>query len=451
MATVSNDPFTSRINEVKSQPKEDPFTKRSKDVQSKSKSYWDQTLDMIFSPQDSAFEEGLGQVIRSAGTAIAGIPGNVIQSVKSLSENLPESPIKSEPSFIQKKGREYLEKIPTSSQLQESFDEKTSGKYKPTSRGEEFAQETIGDIASLLVPASKLSSVAKAIAIGSIGNLTKEGLKELGASGSTQEYTKMGSMLLASMFNPKGAMDYTKKLYDRAASFIPKDAKIPAANFLSKVQDLENQLNKGLTSIPSKAPVLSALEEMKKNIHQGELPINNLMELKRNLNEQKTIRIYDPELRGQNKVKDSLKKNYKEATKILDEAIEEYGKSNPEFLKYYRPANSAFGGIQQSKKIADTISRSMKGYKAKSIGLGLILEGVLHPQAIIPTVATGVGAFGALKSGELMTRIIRNPTLRKYYIQTITEAAKDNSMSTLRSLQVLDRKLADEESKDNSR
>jgi len=409
----------------------DPFQKRLEQREKASDSLWDQFTDMLFSSEETPFEQGLGQAMRAIGPTIAGIPGDFVQLAK----------------LVSKKGKhgigEHLDFIPTSQSLTEKFDVATEGKYQPGSRSESLAQEFGSDVAALMLPAKGASSVLKALGVAAAGNLAKEGVKELGAGETAQNATKIGTMFLTSLFNPKGAQKYTNSLYNKAYAELPKEAIVDSKKFVTRLDALENNLSRGLKNVPSKAPVLNAIEDVKRNVKYNTVDINELLEAKKNLNEQRRIRIYDPELRGQKKVQADLKKHYGQLSGIINEAIEDYGKTNPSFLKSYKMADNAYAGIQQSQRASEFISRNIKDYKFHS-GLGALAQVIFSPGTVLPTAAAAGAAFSGLKSYELMHRIFMNPTLRKYYVKSVLEASKENAPALMKNIRALDKAYQEE-------
>jgi hypothetical protein len=426
----SENPFQQRLMEKQSR---NPFEKRSEEINESSESLWDSVMDFAFSSEETPFEYGLASAARGILPAVAGIPGDIIQTIKLLGSKEPKNK-------IQEYGRKILESFPTSQQLQEKYDVTTEGKYQPKSEQERFFQETGGDIASLLIPVTKASSALKAVGVGIGSNLVKEGVKNLGAGETSQTATKLGSMFLFSMFNPNGAKKFATNLYQKASSELPKNAMISTENFSKNLRGLENELSRGLKNIPSKAPVINAIEDVQRNIKEGHININDLTEAKRNLNEQRTIRIYDPEIVRDKKVKTDLKKNYGRLSNIIDDAISQYGKKNKEFYKYYQDANKAWAGIEQSKKGSQFLKRHLGNYKFQS-GLGLAAELLFYPSAIPATVATIGTGYAGLKSYELMNRILMNPVLRKYYIKSVMEAVKEDAPVMIKNIKKLDEEM----------
>lgn len=450
MVTNSN-PFQMRLNELSGENSDvkkannteiDPFQKRLDEKENLGSSLWNSFYDMIFSPEESALEYGIGSALRGIGTSLGGLPGDTVNlakgAVEKIEEKFPTPQIfKRQTTPIQKMGKEVLEKTPTTQSLTEKYDQLTQGKYIPKDQTEALLQEMGGDIATLLLPASSIGKTAKAISGAILGNLAKEGMKELEFGEGAQAGTKIGTIMAISMFNPSGAVKFVNNLYETAYANLPKEAQISAATFSKNLNNLKTELKKGLVNVESKKPVLNAINDIKRNIKKGNVSIRDLTEAKRNLNEQRTAKIYDPEFKGDKKSRAQLKKNYSRVAKTIDDAVEEYGKNNESFYKPYREAQQAWGGMEQSKKASQFINRTIKNYKlATSLGA---LAGLLK----VPGIGLGgVGAgYTGLKSYELMHRIMMNPTLRKYYINTILEASKESAPGVINNLKKMDSEL----------
>ena len=141
---MSFDPFTQRLQETQQIDQEEgqeedqrnPFEDRLKQNEDFSDSLWDSTMNTLFSEEELPFEQGLGQALRSIGTAVGGLPGDIIQLTKGASnwieEKFPTPEIlKRDPNIIQKLGKEALEKIPTSEDLKDKFDKLNDSQYAP--------------------------------------------------------------------------------------------------------------------------------------------------------------------------------------------------------------------------------------------------------------------------------------------------------------------------------
>lgn len=426
---------------------EDPFSERLQQKESIANTLWNDFYDMTFSPDETPFEKGLGQSLRSVGTTLGGLPGDLINLAKGAADALTKkSPFASPPkeNFAANLARQGIEKIPTSSDLMEKFDSITQGRYAPGSRSEEFAQELGSDLVTLRLAVKGWGSFFKMLGIGVGSNLAKEGAKELGIGEKGQAATKLGTMFALSTFNPKGANKFVEHLYNKAYSNLPKTAEINATPFIHKLDKLHTDLKKGLVNVESKKPVLNAIKDVERNIKGGRINIKSLTQAKRDLNEQRLAKIFDPEFKGTKKARAALKKNYGDLAKIMDKTIEEYGVKHPEFFAPYKEANIGWGGIEQSRKASKFIERTLKNPKTyyagmalsplfKSLGMGIGVKG-------------GVGAFGALKSYELMYRIMKNPVLRKYYGQMMMEASRENAPALIRNAEKLRKEMENTQS-----
>lgn len=339
------------ISETTTQKSENinPFKKRLEEKEQVGDSLWNGFYDMLFSPKETAFEHGIGSAMRGIGTSIVGFPGDITQMAKGAGEWLEKkfptpSIFRRESSIVQKAGKELLDKVPTTSQLMDKYDEMTQGKYVPKTRSEELLQQIGGDVALLMMPATTIGKASKAIAGGVLGNLASEGMKDLEYGEGAQAGAKIGTIMAVSLFNPTGAKKFTNHLYDTAYANLPQDAEISGVGLSKGLNNLQTNLKKGLVNVESKKPVLNAINDVERNIKDGKVNIRNLTEAKRNLNEQRSAKVYDPEFKGTRKARADLKKNYSRLASVIDDAIEEYGQTNESFYRPYKDANQAWGG-----------------------------------------------------------------------------------------------------------
>lgn len=448
---MNSNPFQARLQEIQGSPKEvesktDPFSERLNKKEEVSESLWNGFYDMVFSPEETPFDQGVGQALRSVSTSILGFPGDMVQMVKGASnwlEKKIQTPkmFQRDPNVLQKFGKNALEKIPSTGDLMEKFDKLTDNKYEPKSEQEALLQEIGSDVASLMIPARSVGGVFKALSGSILGNLAKEGVKGLDYGGKSQAAAKIGTMMAVSMINPKGADKYVDHLYNKAYSNLPKDAVISSERFSKDLINLKEDLKRGLVNVESKKPVLNAIRDVERNIKDGSVKIRDLTEAKKNLNEQRAAKIYDPEFKGGKKARESLKKNYGKLANAIDRSIEEYGKTNETFFRPYKEAQQGWAGIEQSKRASEFLKRTIKNYKlGSSISTGLALK--YFPQI---GIGSAVGAYSGLKSYEMMHRVFMNPTLRKYYMQTLIEASKDNAPGVIKNL----KKMNDDLEKEN--
>ncbi len=440
------DPFEQRLQENQSEM--DPFEARLKGRKSFSQKFWDGLMDLTFSPEETAFEQGLGQSIRGIATQLGGLPGDLSSLATGasqwLNETIPTPEIaKKEPNFVQNMGKKVLESLPTSESLQKKYDQLTDSQYEPKSDREALLQEIGGDAATFLLGAGTWTQALKALGVAAGSNLAKEGMKELGFNEGTQNATKIGTMFTLSMFNPRGARNYVRGLYRDAEAVLPRQASVSSVGLETRLNRLETDLSRGIRTVESKRPVLQGIEEVRRNINQGRVEIRNLTEAKRNLNEARTAKIYDPEFRGTRKVRRELRSNYSRLSRALDDSIYDYGTQNPEFTRLYRDAQRGWAGLEQSTRASNFFSRNLKRMKFQSSLASLI------PTYFFPgqTIALGATGFAGLKSYEFMHRIMLNPILRRHYMNAAIAATRESAPAMIKSLKKLDEAALKEEKK----
>jgi hypothetical protein len=331
-----------------------------------------------------------------------------------------------------------LKGLPTSQRMREAGKGLTGGKYEPKNAAEELGDEIVTDLTSLSVGGGR-SSFLKKLGVSIGANLSKEGVKLLGGSEGSQQLAKIGTMVGLSLVNPKGASKYASKLYAEAKQSLPKGASISSANLEEELGSLKAALEKG-GSAPSKTKAIEKINEIGKKIEGDQIQIDELVEFKKTINELRQG-LYQ-EFQGNKPGRLLAKKNLDSVSKGVDNAISEYGKTNPEWEKLYRSANEVYGTVAQSKKVSDWIGRTFipnqitKG--AASIGG---LAATLFKPIVVPAALAG---YAGLKGAELLVRIAKSPTLRKYYAESLKAAVRQDSSAVASNLKKLDAAMTKE-------
>lgn len=300
------------------------------------------------------------------------------------------------------------QRLPTSGELKKFSQEKTGGFTSPQNETERFADEIAETATSLLGPMKFRKSLG--IAVGS--TLAKEGTKILGLGETTQEASKLGTMLMLTAINPKGALKYASSQYDKARS-LAKGASIPVPKLKQNLDLLKNELEEGL-SHTSKNAVLKPINEMLEKSKGNMVSVNELTSAKRDLN---SI-MKDPELLTREK------KLLKVVGKEIDNAIKPYERINPAFKKAYRPANEIYGAVMQGTKAYDFIRKELGAKSVLNAALAEVALG--HPKYVIPTIEGSVGALGVAKAGDFFVRLAKSPELQKYYTKALIAASKED-------------------------
>lgn len=334
--------------------------------------------------------------------------------------------------------------FPKSEDIRENVTKTLFGKkLEPKNEWEQKADDLVSDFTALALPlpGMKLKFLKPALlALGA--NAASEGVGKIGGTEKQKAYTKIGTILAGSMINPKGAENLSKNLYSQARSARPTDAKVTAKNLTSSVDSLEKQLIKGDPGATSKRKSLGLIKDIKSKIKNNEIDIEELEQFKRDINEARSG-LFE-EFKVDKVGRKSAKRNLDTVSKYIDNTLKEYGKVNPEWEAFYRPANEVHGAIAQSKRVRNWIGKNMKyiGFPSIAAELGLYHFGS-------PSMAGGaIAGLGVLTAGlgtaEILSRVIKSPALRKHYTNVISGALKEDAIVVRENLRKIDNELRKE-------
>jgi len=387
---------------------------------------------------------------------IAGAPGNALQLLESvsapLSDLLGEERVSYEDSIVGKI-------LPTSRKLQEG----NSERLKPRTHGEEKASEFTRDLTSLLIPLpgkkgqivlkgldwlkSTSKRLMKSAGLVTAGIGAEELAEQMGVDPETAKNIKMATVMLGSLgtesgFN--GAEKYKNSLYSNMRQLRPSGAYVNGNQILQKARKLKIKLEKGGKS-PSSTKALEKTEELINKIRKGRgrISVEELEQFGIKTNELKSG-LYD-DFKGNKVGRKSAKANLNEFSDVVESGIEEYGKTNPKYHEARKAAQEAHGAIESSKKASRFLKRNIKQISTGGAGTVLI-EAVTNPAAILPTAGGALASFAGLKGAELISRIVKSPVLRKYYLNVIDGAVRKDVTFMNRNFEYLQKKIEDDPS-----
>lgn len=390
-----------------------------------------------------------------AAEAILGFPGDIVGFTKYLGESLPEIPnsFKKEPNFIQRAGRKVLESVPNSEDLKKFSSYITDGFTDPQGAAEELGDE-VSSLATVLINPSKAvqsfpkflktlgTSFAKAGAVKGAG----EGAKKLGATEGQQNAVELGTLFLTGLLGKKTADKFISQKYEKARSKIPKGTVLDTTDLYFSLENVEKELAKGL-STPTKDKVKESLKELKGKSSTGLMEADELVQSVHDINEiMNSKKLFDELNTSERKL---LKFRYDLVKDEAHKEISKYGKTNPEFYKEWTEANNGYGAIASSKKVGNWL-QSKVGTLPKHLAGSLALDVFLGHPAAIPTT---LGGYGLLKTGEFLTRIVKDPKLTNHYMKVILEGTNENLPGVIKHLDALDKEakkinsLRDQQSK----
>ena len=403
-------------------------------------------FDEIFieeSPQEDIFDQiqtdtasplgELGRHVARSGSRVSesllGLPGDVLRVGQIGAQQLEKGASK----VREKLGLEPLDSgikkpgIPGSSELKDLSVKIFGEKVLPQSKTESFIDDIVSDAAVLAVPVKGKIPFMRSIGTALAGNLAFKGAEKVGLDEKGQAAAKLGAFFLSGLAGKGNVKKYWSEQYKLAENAVPTGAQVETFALERKLDNLSHDLSKGI-STPSKEFVKTPLKNIRKKIKTGKISVDELVEIKRNINEHRG-KLYK-DLTGKQSINYAQGK-INDLSGLVDSEIAKYGKTNATFLNHYKNANEAFAGFNQSKRVGNWLGRQIK-----LIGKGplLILEG-LFPKLLPGTVASFVG----LKGGELVTRVLRNPTLRNYYGNLVKDAVKENTAGFIKNLRALEK------------
>lgn len=349
--------------------------------------------------------------------------------------------------------------LPSSADFQRISEKLTGGYTAPRNESEAALDEFIGDVGSFALPGGSNYSFARNLGIPLVANLAKEGIKYTGAADSTQAAVKNGTMFALDLLNPKKGLPsvgrYINSLFRDAEAAIPSGALADAKDLSSSLKDLKNLLRRG-GKAASDVPALKKISELENRILNNQISAHELPAFRVKINEAIS------ELGGFGvQLPKSVKRtaisklgNVKDA---VIKAGEKYGATNPEFLINWRNANEAAAVAHKSNYITNLIQKHFLTKFTSNAAKALFGLGVVPGAAYggLKGATVGLGATAGLASlyegTKILHRVIASPTLRKYYSNVITNASKNNIPSMMSNLSLLDKKLADEERKEQEK
>ena len=406
--------------------------------------------DLAFSPEETPFEKGLGTAIRGTASVGLGFPGNIAQLTKKAGKGVYDfiQPLLGLPESSNEEGMRLL---PTTTDVEKGFDIATEGRFAPTEEEKPY-YEAAQDIVSMFMPGSGPLKAWQRIGIPIAGQLTKEGIKTFGGKETAQELGKTGMTFALSVASLANGEKYASNLLQQSESLMPSGKMIDAKPVESIVNKLKGSTWFRGADIPSTRPAKQLIKAIEENISNGQIEGQMAVELRKNANEiQKNLGAFDIFSKSDKK-KAILHLN--QAKEAVMEGLEHYGKTqDPQFWKLNQEANRAYATIARSKVIKNFIEKHAPGLKSKT-AKGLFGTGALGAAGttLLKAPMIGLGAttgavtgMGTIKSLQILYRVMQDPKLRKYYINTLEYAAKENSKAMASNLQKLDELLQKEE------
>lgn len=347
-------------------------------------------------------------------------------------------------------------RLPTSQQLRE-FSEKASGGYtKPKTKFEEKVGETAADVASFAVGGggkTLLGTTARVLGIPIAGQLAKEGIEMAGGSEKTQQWGKLGTMLLMDLWGLRrgvgggGARKFGEKSLQEAERAIPKDALADVKVFQKSLDTLDKDLRSGITGAHT-SEAIRAIDEIKGHIHNGQMEAWRFPKIRRDINKlienMKGFSLEGPPRAIKRAAVDNLNK----VKSSLIQAGNRWGRGqSPEFFEKWRQGNEALAVFHRSNDIARFVSKATK-VRNPVLKVLMGVHGYHHPVSTFGLQAAKKGAELATRFPTAMVyRFMNSKVLRKLYTNVLQEATKGNSGAVASGVAKLEKEMEKEKIK----
>lgn len=409
--------------------------------------------------ESESTSEFLGRNISQAGAraaeGILGIPGNLKKQFQKELGELHKffdlgSPSEGQEEPEEGSVHELFMNPPGTSEIREHVTplvaEKVFGDkeyLEPRSKQEEFSGELIQDVASFFLPGNGLKF---AVRLGApiLGNLAKQGVKYLGGDEGLAEKIKFGVMLSTSLAGQSNPGRFASHEIGEAKQMIPQNATANVMNLGPRLMPLMTRLQRGLR-VPSKSRAIQGIQDLGNQIQGGRMSLHSLMDARDHINE------WISEAGGWDvpaPTRDASIRNLNDLKRAVIDTIDENLTSRfPQASERYRNGYEAAAVTHRSNAISRFIEKNF-GKKTASIGAKLVFPALAGGAAIIPkTAAIGAGLFPLYKTGQVLYRISKSPTLAGYYQDVITHSLAGNAPAMVKSMEKLDAELAKDEKK----
>jgi hypothetical protein len=398
-------------------------------------------------PQES--QESLpAQLLRGAarttarvGEQIAGAPGDIFSVLNDLIARPAVEKITGQ------RGVPYEETqlgkvLPTTQTHRKATTEKIGKYIEPQNKVEKFIDDVFQEGTALVIPGTKAGKLGKsafsALATATGANLVGDLVKDISADEKKGAYAKLGSLFLFSMFDKPRAAKAVGELYKPLAEKAGTLAPVNASRLENNLSNLKTKLSKG-TLAPSEKFVIDEADTILSKIKNNKITPEELWATKRSLNEKLSRVLFDiPKKADQARAR----KLAQGVLGDLDMTLRQTAKQDPKFYKELKAADKAFGTIAKSNLVSNFIEKNLK-YTPLTHGLMSAFQGSLG--------STGATAILPYEVGKILYRISHSKELAKHYRNVLAASAKEDSIVMNRELEILDKKLKQQEKKSTYR
>jgi hypothetical protein len=293
---------------------------------------------------------------------------------------------------------------------------------EPKSEFAKIQDEVVSDLTSLAIPVGGPLKVARPLLTALGSQFAKQGVKWFGGGETWQNLAKIGSVGLSAFIRPGEAKKVGDSLFKAARNSRPQNATVSSSTLETTLNNLEADLRRSGVAASGKES-LQKIADIRSEIQGAQIPVEALETAKIKINEARAGLFNAVELQGNKPGVKTAHRNLNNVSKAVDETLDIYGKYNPTWESFYRPANEVHGAIANSQKFRRWITKNYKALSLPSVAALFGLKTALGPAG---TIATGaLGATGVI-AGEGMAKVIKSPTLQKYFREVISSALAED-------------------------
>ena len=315
---------------------------------------------------------------------------------------------------------------------------------EPRNKKEAKAGELLQDVESFFLPGTGALRLAVKLGAPILGNLAQEGAKYLGIGQEKAEKIKLGTMFATTLAGQVNAGRFSSERIQAGKQAVPQNATANVSNLATRLQPLMTRLNRGL-NVPSKSRARQGINDLADQIQGGRMDMHSLMDARDHINE------WISEAGGWDvpgPTRDASIRNLNELKRgVIDTINENLDQRFPQAAENYKTGYEAAAVTHRSNAASRFIEKNF-GRKTASMGAKLLFPAMAGGAAIIPkTAAVGAGLYPLYKTGQVLYRVSKSPTLAKYYSDVISNSLAGNAPAMVKSMNKLDYELAKDEKK----
>ncbi len=379
------------------------------------------------SPERNVFEKVGRQGGRALAAGVTGLVGGVGDLANLASRGAEKIGLAS-PEGAQK----FREKTLTSEKVKGGLEEQFPS-LKPENKVEKFSDdvfETLGGLGTGGPGRTLGTRLLRKFGLSLGANLGKEVVDQVGSEEGSKEgqYTKAGLLFLGSLINPRLARSEAARRYQEAERLLPQGASVSSTGLNRQLNTIENGITRGRpreSLSNAERFVIDRIDRVRSLEQNGRIPVEQAVAQKRSLNEDLSNLFPEFGSAGTRTVQNQARR----VTRALNETIDEYGASNPQYLRNLRAGDEIYGTLARADGFNQWIKQNFPHSPWSRAGL----------------------LFAERTVGEIprmLYKVSASPELRRLYTTALGRAAAEDSKEFSKIMDQLDKKLVEDEGKD---